>query len=448
MIRGGGRFTGRTGEVVRGANIRPPPRTQAEPAAVRGGVDVVEDAGRTSMETTNARLNGSAAAREVGPRHTKSRMKVLHVITGLHKGGAEGALVRLVTNDDANEHHVTALTGGGAHAAFLHSRGVPVHCLELPRGRLTLHALRACWRLVRDVRPDVIQTWMYHPDLIGGFLGRASGIPVVWGLRTANLDPRDVSARTTAIIQLAAAMSRWLPHAIVSCSEEAARAHIARGYDRSRIVVIPNGYEVDRLAPDPAARSRLRAAWGVPETCFLAGMVARWDPLKDHTTLLAALEFFAATHTGDWRCALVGDGMAASNAPLMDLLARRGVRDRVLLLGPSDDIPGVMNALDVSVLSSVVEGFPNVVAEAMACGTPCVVTAVGDAGLIVGDTGWVVPARDPQRMADALTAAAAARADGIAWSSRKSSCRTRVVARFSIDRMVAAYRDAWTDACA
>lgn len=149
------------------------------------------------------------------------------------------------------------------------------------------------------------------------------------------------------------------------------------------------------------------------------------------------------------RCALVGPGMTKDNADLVALVKAHNLWEQVLLLGPRDDIPAVMNALDTHVLSSSFgEAFPNVVAEAMACGTPPIVTDVGDAALIVGDCGWVVAPKDAVRLAGAIADAMAAMGCAESWQARKQACRERVTEEFSLARMTAAYRAVWQEAVA
>ena len=190
---------------------------------------------------------------------------------------------------------------------------------------------------------------------------------------------------------------------------------------------------------------RLRAAWGVPDGIPLLGMVARLDPQKDHANLLAALGCLAQLGE-DFLVVLVGSGMTDVNIERAARVRLGGLSARMRLLGPRTDVPAVMTALDVQVLSSAFgEAFPNVLAEAMACGTPCVTTDVGDAAPIVGDTGWVAPPRDPEALANALQQALEAMRDPAAWQARQARCRKRIASHFSIETMVQRYRAVWEE---
>ena len=175
-------------------------------------------------------------------------------------------------------------------------------------------------------------------------------------------------------------------------------------------------------------------------------MVGRWDPQKDHANLIAALSQLDSRNVPDWRCVLIGPNMTNANVSLVALLDQCNVHDHFLLLGSRSDIPAVMNALDLHVLSSVGEAFPNVVAEAMECGTPCVVTDVGDAGLIVGPTGWVVPHSDSAAFAGAVQEATVELANTAKWGNRKLACRSRIRDNFSLERMLISYRRVWAEA--
>ena len=371
-------------------------------------------------------------------------MNIVHIITGLVDGGAEAVLYRLCTHDKKNLHTVISLMDSGKYGAMLEASGIAVHCLYMPRGRITLAGLWRLWRLLRSERPDVVQTWMYHADFIGGIVARLARIPVIcWGLHNSNLEPEKSTRSTIFVARMCAWLSRWIPTAIVSCSAKAASVHQALGYAKGKFTIIPNGYNVVEFAPDPETRTQFRREWGVSEKTILLGMVARYSPQKDHANLVNALRLIKHKKVS-FQCALVGTEMDANNHELCRLIENQGVRSNVLLLGQSPDIPGVMNALDIHVLSSGFgEAFPNVLNEAMACGTPCVTTDVGDAAVIVGDTGWIVPPFNPELLANAISEAIAEMQDAEQWVVRRSMCRDRVVLNFSLERMVDNYNNVW-----
>lgn len=372
-------------------------------------------------------------------------MKVCHVITGLNNGGAEGALYRLCSAGwpENYRHIVISLMDRGVYADKLERCGVEVHCLYMPRSRITLGAVFALWRLLVNLQPSVVQTWMYHADLVGGIIARLAGIKsIAWGIRHANLDPEKNSRATLFLIYMCARLSMWLPSRIVSCSSVATDLHKSIGFFSEKFVTIPNGYFLDNLQVDANARSAVRDSLSLPESMPVVGMVARFDPQKDHNNFLAALGLLKK-QGNMFTCLLVGMGMDAGNLPLVEEIKRADIENEVRLLGARHDIPAVMNAIDIHVLSSLGEAFPNVLAEAMACGTPCVTTDVGDAAFIVADTGWVVPPRKPYALADAIAAALGTMKDNDTWQQRQLACRQRIVDNFSINKMVSAYRQVW-----
>jgi glycosyltransferase involved in cell wall biosynthesis len=375
-------------------------------------------------------------------------MQVLHIITDFDDGGAQAVLYRFITADKQNNHHVISLMNVGWYGRRVLELDVPVHALEMPKSRVTAAGLSKLNKLIREINPDVIQTWMYHSDLIGSIMARLAGKKVVvWGIHNSNLDPAKTSAMTRAIARGCALLSSSIPKTIISCSEEGVRVHAALGYQQQKMVVVPNGYNVSEFSPQPDVRAELRRQWQIADDTTLFGMVARWDPQKDHANLIAALAQLKSQDLAPWHCALVGSNLSEDNQALVALLAEHGVRDRVSLLGIRTDIPAVMNALDLHVLSSAYgEAFPNVVAEAMSCGTPCVVTAVGDTALIVGDTGWVVPPKDPQQLATAMAQAVREMVYAAVWNDRQSLCRQRIKENFNLQIMVDKYDRVWKDA--
>lgn len=369
---------------------------------------------------------------------------VLHVISGLGRGGAEAVLVRLVQATQAQcRHIVVSLTDEGVYGAVLCALKVKVHALHWRRGRATPAGLLALWQLIRATRPDVVQTWMYHADLAGGVAARLAGVrAVAWGIRNSDLHPHHSSRSARLAMRLCAILSMWVPRAIVSCSAAAARIHAGLGYRADRLQVIPNGCDLRRWRDWPEAYAAQRARWRVSEGAPVLGMVARWDPQKDHANFLDALVAVVAKRA-DLVCVLVGPGMVASNYELAHGIRERGLQQHIVLDGPRDDVPEIMPALDLHVLSSAYgEAFPNVVAEAMACGTPNVVTDVGDAAGIVANTGWVVPPGDAPALAHAILSALPFACGG-GRAALRAVCRRRAEAHFGLDGMAEAYLQLW-----
>lgn len=375
-------------------------------------------------------------------------MKVLHVITSLDNGGAEAVLSRLVIQDkeSGNEHHVISITGWGIYAERLEKFEIPVHALEFPRGGLTFFGLVKLFSLIRKIRPDAVQTWMYHSDLIGGVVARLAGIrAVAWGIRSGNLDSAHNSKSTLFVVRLCARVSGWLPRKIVSCSVQAAQLHRSVGYEPSKFVHIPNGYNMDRFKPDASGRKAVRDELGLAEDDFVLGMVARFDVQKNHRNLIDALAHLKQRGVR-FTCLMVGVGMEPSNAELSGWIESAGIAGNVRLLSARSDIPAVMNALDVHVLSSLGEAFPNVLAEAMACATPCVTTDVGDAAVIVAEHGWVLPPQNAQALADGLLQAYQRfSGEEAAWQALRAACRAHIMANFELEQMCERYRQVWRE---
>ena len=376
--------------------------------------------------------------------NSETTKKIVHIITGLNNGGAEAVLYRLCTNDNQNQHAVISLMGLGKYGPLLTDKGIDVYTLDMPQGKVTFSGLLKLYRLIKEQKPDVVQTWMYHADLIGGVIARLAGVKnVFWNIRQTSLEKGLTKRSTAYVAKLCALLSYFIPKKVICCASKAAEYHVALGYKRNKMVVIGNGYELDSLNQNPSLGFAIRSDLLLKKNDLVLGMVGRYDPAKDHNYLLLALSHLKSKSL-EFKCLLVGKALSAENKELFDKLAQLDLLNNVILLEQRTDIPAVMNAIDIHVLSSYSEAFPNVLAEAMACGTPCVTTDVGDAGLIVGDTGWVVPPRDPEALAAAIETAINERNSSIKWQARKESARQRIVENFSVEKMVESYKAAWS----
>jgi glycosyltransferase involved in cell wall biosynthesis len=372
------------------------------------------------------------------------KKRVLHVITGLNQGGAENVLCRLVEAlKDRVDFHIVSMMDGGDYGAKLRELGATVSTLGMKRGAPSFGAFFKLRRLMKEWKPDVVQTWMYHADLLGGIAAKSAGVRrIVWGIRHSELGPGD-SRMTRVVARIDALLSRWVPDAIVSCSERAAEYHVKMGYRASILSVIPNGYPLGEFTPDARRRAAFREKLGISPETVVFGNASRYDPQKDHAALVKAFGMLKKSRPySDILLLLCGRNVDEKNMVLALEIRENNVVDRVKLLGKQADMPSFMNAVDFLVLSSSHgEAFPNVVAEAMACGRPCIATDVGDAGCIVGGTGWIVPPADPEMLAGAMLDAL--REDEALLQERERAARERVVHHYGIETMAEMYITVW-----
>lgn len=331
-------------------------------------------------------------------------VKLVYVINGLSRGGAETMLLNLLEAIDRSRFSpvVVSLTTRGELGPRLEALGVPVHTLGLrPSGLNPLRFLRLV-RLLRREKPALVHTWLYHSDLFGGLAARLAGTgKIVWGIRHADLSPTGNKRTTLGVARVCAALSSRLPSGILSCSLRAREAHAAFGYPAGKITVIPNGVDLRSFAPSPALRGAVRDELGIPPSAPLIGHVGRFHPLKNHLGFLEAARLIRRRRP-DAHFLLAGAGVDMDNPELREAVSRAGLGENTQLLGLRADVPRLMAALDVLVSSSHGEAFPNVLVEAMACGVPCAATDVGDSADIVGDTGRVAAAGDMEGLAEGV----------------------------------------------
>lgn len=331
-------------------------------------------------------------------------MRIVFIITGLSIGGAEMMLLKVLERLDRQRFtpHVISLTTLGELAPRIAALGIPVKALGLKANLPSPLGFFRLVQMLKRLNPDVVHTWMYHADLLGGLAARLTGVSAIgWCIHHSNFDKDKTKFSTRAVVGLCASISKWVPSRILSCSEKARQVHVGCGYAAEKMVVVPNGFDLARFQPDSNARCRIRAELGIAEQTLLVGQIGRFDPQKNHAGFFKAAGLLHR-HMPQVHFVLAGQGVGVGNVALMQAITQAGVLANTHLLGLRNDIPELMAALDVLASSSYGEAFPNVLGEAMACGVPCAVTDVGDSAYIVGDTGRVVESGDMHGLAAAL----------------------------------------------
>jgi len=333
-------------------------------------------------------------------------MNITFVITGLSTGGAEVMLYKLIQNINRNQFkpNVISLTNIGELGLKIKKLGVSVNALEMKFNFIFFFKFFKLLKLLYNSNADIVQTWMYHADLLGGVAARIVGIRnVVWGIRQSVFSNNKSKYSTKLIMKLCSKLSNWLPKLILSCSIRAKSVHINEGYCKKKIVVIPNGFDLEVFKPNINARKSVRFELGINSDAKLVGLIARNDPQKNHNGFIyAAIKVIHKIP--DTHFLLAGKGIDYSNHGLVRSISETGYKDNFHLLGYRNDIPRLMAALDVYASSSWGEAFPNVIGEAMACCIPCIVTDVGDSAEIVGNSGFTVKTGDMLGLANNIIA--------------------------------------------
>lgn len=381
--------------------------------------------------------NRDADTQRTAESGAQGTLRILFLTRALTRGGAERQLVALAIGLHRRgwQVAVACFYAGGPFTADLEEAGVRVIDLR-KHGRRDIVGFTV--RLIRALRayaPDVVYGYMHISNMLA-LLARLSGARtrVVWGVRSSDMDWRCYNWLMRPTFWLSSMLARYAD-CIIANSQAGADYHVAHGYPRERIVVIPNGIDTERFRFDSEGRNRLRAEWGVAATEVLIGVVARLDPMKGHLTFLQTAALLA-TRESCWRFVCIGDGPAEYSAKLRAEAVKLGLQQRLIWAGARGDMPAAYSALDIVCSSSWSEGFPNVVAEAMACERSCVVTDVGGSASIVADCGAIVPPRNPEALANQIEWLWEGAHDALGQSARGSAARRRVLQNFSVEHLV------------
>ncbi len=340
-------------------------------------------------------------------------LKILHIISTTDVGGAERNLQRLVCGMDRNrfENMVVSMTTKGPVGIEIEKCGIPVKALNMTKGLPDPRGIFRLMRIVRQFNPDIIQCWMYHANL----LGLLCGTKVIWNIRCSNMDLSKYGPVYRWSVKLGARLSPFAK-GIVFNSESGRMWHSQMGYSTKRATVIPNGFDTDRFQPGNGSGGKTVV------------MIARNDPMKDHQTFFKAAGLMQLSDP-TVRFILAGRGITAEKFP--------DAPSNCQLLGERSDIAEILKSADIATLSSVSEGLPNTIGEAMACGLPCVATDAGDSRALISDTGIIVPTSDPQALCNA-------------WSELLNSdrrqelgrmARKRILENYSLEAMISRYQE-------
>ena len=373
-----------------------------------------------------------------------SQLRVLHLITNLNVGGAQSMLVKLLRRMESR-----SVTSGVVSLQDLGPMSAAINQLRLPTESLDMRSLRSLpstvcrmGRIISDWQPDVVQTWMYHSNWVGALSAKLSRqpTPVVWNIRMNPPLPGVDKRSTHWVAGHCGKHMRRLAHQCVLNSKVSARGHVELGYPADRLTVIPNGFDTDTIDASPTLRNQWRDQWQVGDGELIIGTVGRFHPHKDYRTFVGAAKRIH-DELSSVRFVMCGEGLSADNDELIGWIREANLEDRFILLGRQTDVAGVYSAVDLAVSSSILEGFPNSVGEAMACRVPCAVTNAGGTAELVGNTARIVSCRRPDHLAEECV-----RVLRFSKEHRRDlgeNGRARIIQHFGLDQIAQQYETLW-----
>jgi glycosyltransferase involved in cell wall biosynthesis len=375
-----------------------------------------------------------------------SSIKILHIISGLRSGGAENILYSLCQHDKEYRHVIISLTDFQDSGMIHNKENVSVHKLNFSDRKTNLFELFKLYKHIRQIKPDIVQTWMIHADTIGGIVARLAGVKnIFWSVHYTNLVKGKSKKSTILLTKINAFLSNFIPKKIIYCAEKSREVQESLGFKKTKGMVVQNGYDVECFTQNTSLGSKFRNELDIHSEAFVIGHVGSYHPLKDQANLIEALTLLDQRGF-NFYAVFAGVNLDNNNTSLVSLIKDKGLSNRVHLLGRRNDIPSIMNGIDLFILSSESEAFPNVLNEAMACGIPCVTTNVGDAALIVKNTGWIVPPKNPKLISNAIIDAETEfRSRNHLWLIRKDECHKRINENFSLQKMIEKYKKMWSN---
>jgi len=368
-------------------------------------------------------------------------VRILHAVDSLASGGTELVSAALIERTEGRFHHaVCSLRGSGPAANGVASLTVPMTFLGKRKGHDWGLALRIA-RLCRRLRPQVVhaRNWGTMDAVIGA---RLAGVPVVIQSEHGR-DLSDLDGLHRGRIRVRRLLAPFIDmHVVVSMHLQ--RWLLERVRVRpEKVRIVRNGVDATRFKP-LLQRDRLRDQYGYGATDLVFGAVGRLTPVKDYGSLLEGFDMVSRRQP-ESRLILVGDGSERSF--LEEQARRRGLADRVRLVGYRDDVAQWLGIMDVFVHPSLMEGMSNAVLEAMAVALPVVATAVGGTPEIVehGLTGLLVPPATPSALSDAMMSYCGSEPTRIAHGA---AGRERVERRYPLTKMIAGYTEVYYEALA
>ena len=311
------------------------------------------------------------------------KKKILHIISGLNDGGAESLLFKFLCNTENNINYVISLKGPGKYGKLIEEMGIKTFYLNCSLKLSLILDFIFLIKIIKKISPDIVQTWLYHADLLGGCAAYLANVKkIFWGIHHNSLDKKLNKNSTIYVTKINSLLSYLIPKRIIVCAEESKKEHIKNGFRKDKFVVIPNGIDLKEFKKSKTNKYKYRKRLMIDQKELILGTVARYNPNKDHLTLIKCIKELKDSGL-KFKYLFVGENMDSKNKELVRIIKKFELETTIKLMGQEKNISLIMNGLDLHILSSLSEAFPMVILESMACRTPCISTDVGDVNKII-----------------------------------------------------------------
>jgi len=368
-------------------------------------------------------------------------MKVLHIITGLTKGGAENTLYRLciASKNKGIKNYVVSLTNKGEIGQNLETEGIYVYNLNLKKNIFFFFKIFSLKKIIKQIDPDIVQTWMFHSNLIGGIFAKLCNIKkIFWNLRHSNLEFGKSNIFTILIDFILRLFSYFIPYKIITCSYNNIFIYKKKYNRKLDYIYIPNGYDYLSTNINFVINNEKN------DSTFKLGMLANYRKQKNFPLLISTLSELKNKIT-KFHCYLAGERVDKNNNELVQLIRKYKLENNITLLGKINNTEVLFNKIDLHILSSTFgEAFPNSIAESMLYGIPNVSNNIGDSKIIIGENGWVTNSFNSKDLSINILKAYQMRYNDFnKWIKLKENCHKKIIKSYSIEKMVNNYISEW-----
>ena len=374
-------------------------------------------------------------------------MKILHIINSMGNGGAESVLYRLVTNDLKNQHIIISLFDGHFYNNKLHKDNIKHYIIAKKFNLLWFIKIIKLPLLIIYLKPNIVQTWMYHSNLIGGFFAYILFFKkIFWNVRHSNFDKK-IELKYKFVLYISSFLSKIVPNKIIYCSKSSMHYHHSIGFETSKSLLIYNGFKDISKDIDLKFKNQFKKKYKITSNTILLGNIGRWHKQKDHNNLFLSLSLIKKNKKNiNFKLILIGNNISKKNNELINLINFYKLKKNIIIIDQTQEIYNIYSVIDISISSSAFgEGFSNFLSESMICGTPCIATDVGDSKSIINKFGWLVMPNNSFDLYNTIYKAIEIKKNVNKWKNIKLNSKKYILNHYSLVKMINKYKKYWNE---